>query len=404
MPALRLVLVGLISFPPVLWAAPAPSFRLGIVGVGLKDGQAQRAYPLLEKRLQRWLSDRPDLRIQPVALGTVELLDPEKSPQVKIINAAADRLFAGHADELTRWDASVSAQSAHPLLSPWRQRYAFARASALLTQGRKAAAAQAVADALRLHPEGVLAAAAWKGVAQGQLDALYALVELEKARLRPGCHFELEAKPEVASVKLDGFRFGRQRRFSLLPGKTYAVQASAPGFESAISEVDCRGAGQWLESIALKPERGIDPARLAEAQMLAGTQALIALRPGKDQSFQMSLFSAQGGIQNLPTTRSLRFASLLASPVESSMPLAPQTLNDALERHRAAPLKVSAQMSERGYEIPSLQATPEPPRAWYESRTLWFVLGVAGVGVATALLATGPKQTQSNPVLHLRVD
>ncbi|MBY0371539.1 hypothetical protein K2X33_12695 [bacterium] len=401
---LRSVLIAGLCFPLPGTAAVDSAFRVGIVGVGTDLPQAERLYPRLEKQIERWLGDHPAWGVRAKSLGTEKEALSGSRKHLLILEQSTDPSNRSIAVEQA--ERSAEALSRLASAGPQIQHYRLFQAAQALEKGDSALVRARLEQAVTGHPEGTLSAIAWRGIPENAVQPL--LDRIQAAPLPCACRVELTVEPASADIRVQGYAFGKQREFEFLTGRVYPVEISAEGYETLNSTVDCRRSGQWMESARLAHAKDRTPAvaSLENVRQWAELDALLAVQAGAE-GFSLSLYSPGRGIQKLPTRLPLTYANLSQGTAEGDFPLSGAVLTDALDQHRAAPLRVSTQIgSERGYELPRAESRETfGERKWYESRELWILSGLVAVGLATALIATRQERDiHSNPVIQLGLD
>ncbi len=373
--------------PGGLYAAHSPAYRIGVSRGDSEGGVAgEQAYARLERNLTRFLENDRSLGVRAESLGNLDSALATYRHQVWTLENDAMTLAAASAPNLPlsqRIDRQVAELEGFPELSPLFQRARVAQAIHDFQWGQSALARRFLNAALMLHPEGSLEQGG-QGLPKG------ALREAAESISR-GCSVSLEVFPARASIQVDGFEFGGKRQFQLLRGRAYQAWIQAEGFGSREVLLDCRRAGQWLETVRLTP--GVrEPERLVERLRVLTRQkdvaSLLFTRTVSPGRFGLYLYTPGVGVDSVPLESPLAFGGPGHEAAEGPFPIASDALSELLDRHRAAPLRVSlAQAGENGYVFPrqTTAATVERPR-WYENKVLWIVAGATLAGVTAGLL------------------
>jgi hypothetical protein len=406
--------------PALLLPAPSyssiapPAYRIGITRVGFVDRQGQAAFDRLEKRLQRWAENEPGLGVRATPLAAVDrsalsgnlagwenaLLALYVSPVVSSAHRSAQTLLS---------EALTTLAGARDF-GPLRQRILLARAVVGWRAGEQSWR-RLWAEAVAISPEGSLAEAAFPSAFSGAermrfLEATQG-VAVEDTR---GCSIDLDITPAQTTVSLDGFALGARRHFELVRGRDYRAWLRAEGYASRELVLDCRRAGQWIETARLERGHDLEERSVVGLRFLTeseGLPSVVFARPIAADRFGLFLYTPGVGMDAVPTESPLTFASLNESPVDARMPIVSDVFSDLIARHRAGPFRIQlAQSGEPGYVTSAtLPAAPADP-AWYERKRFWWIVGGVGAGVAAAFLI-GAAQRQQTPAgngFSMRVD
>jgi hypothetical protein len=367
--------------------------------VGSARTEAERALEKLEKRTQRWLESEPEWGLRARVLGPVDRALAGFDARVAELERLTREAIL-HPRSAGDFDSALEALAPVRELAPLFQRARVAQAFLAWRAGDARLEERRLVQALDLSPEGILSDAARESIPASDRAVFAARVRERITQVTRGCSVELEIYPAEASIWLDGFALGGRRRFELVRGKAYQAWVRADGYAPKELSLDCRRAGQWIESVRLERGRDRDERALARLRYLSevsGVGSVVFAEAAGDR-IGLFLYTPGAGLDAVPTEKPLTLASLSDTGAEDRLPIASDAFNDLVARHRAHPFKGGFQQSgEAGYEVSSIR-TAVKPTPWYKRRGFWIVLGAVGAGVATALLVGGGSRgVQSSP-------
>jgi hypothetical protein len=402
-PVSLVVLALVLPRPTPAAIEPAP-YRVGITRVGFVGRAGQSAFERLEKRLERWAENEPGLGVRTLPLAALDraplegrLVEWERALTTLYASPPAASAFQSASTTLAE---ALNSLVGNMDFSPLRQRILVAQA---VVHWRRTESEweRKWSEALALSPEGGLAESAFppsfpSAERRRFLEATKSVV-IDQTR---GCSVDLEISPAQATVTLDGFSMGGRRHFELVRGRDYRAWIRADGFTSREIALDCRRAGQWIESARLERGRDLEDRSVLGLRYLSqseGVPSVVFARPIATDRFGLFLYTPGVGMDAIPTEAPLTYASLNGSPLDARMPILSDVFSDLIARHRAGPFRIQlAQSGEAGYATTaSLPAAPVSP-AWYERQAFWWVVGGVGAGIATALLIGGSQRPQRN--------
>lgn len=379
---------------------PAP-YRLGITRVGFVDRAGQAAFERLEKRLERWAENEPGLGVRALPLAAIDAspLEGRLAGWERAIGTLYTSAVGGAAFQSAALSLGEALQTlaGNVDFAPLRQRILVAQA---VVQWRAADRQweKKWVQALALSPEGGLADSAFPPafgpVERARFMERTRSVTVDSTR---GCSIDLEISPAQATVTLDGFAMGDRRHFELVRGRDYRAWVRADGYVSRELTLDCRRAGQWIESARLERGRDLEDRSAVGLRYLSqseGVPSVVFARPLAGDRFGLFLYTPGVGLDSIPTEAPLTYASLNGSPLDARMPIVSDVFSDLIARHRAGPFRISlAQSGEAGYATSASLPAPISP-LWYERKTFWWVAGGVGAGIVAALLIGAAQRTQ----------
>lgn len=386
-----------------LHANLSPAYRIGVSRADSEGGVAgEQAYARLERRLTRFLENDRRLGVRTESLGSLDSALADYRQKVRELErdsaalASASGLDAALSQRIDRQIAELEGFSE---LSPAFQRARIAQAGHEFRWGQASLGRRFLQAALQLHPEGNLE--------QGGHHLPTEELHTAREGIARGCSVSLEVAPARASIRVDGFEFGGKRQFQLVRGRAYQAWIQAEGFGSREVLLDCRRAGQWLETVRLPP--GVrEPERLVERLRILTrnkeVSSLLFTRTISPGHFGLYLYTPGVGVDSVPLESPLAYGGPSHEMSEGPFPIASDALTELLERHRATPLRVSlAQTGESGYVFPrQTAATLERPR-WYENKLLWVVAGATLAGITAGLLLNSHSRDVHTNAVTARV-
>lgn len=401
--------------------ATAPAFAAGIPATGeegrnvgiLRVGQAtsapaERAYRIVERRVQRWLENEPALaaRVEPLA-GSVRseelVMEAEHARLAKLVDKV---LSGGGSDaESVEMERLVEKLGRLARFAPTVQRALVARGARLAKAGDRKAAIAALTAAAKLHPDGMLPGLdSWDEPGpRGDLESLAALAERAVKRT---CAVSVSITPKEATVRWNGFDVGGRRSFHLAPAQRFTLTATAAGHRPTETVVTCHGTERRELRISL--EKAADsgdkaPSLLSAISARRGLQTLCLIEP-QGGEFKLYLYTPASVIEEIPLRAPLRVADVLESPGESELPIATDAFVTLLEKQRVASAASDWDLSPPAGAPPALADHAVASGRWYNSSTFWWVTGGLVGGILLTFLATRGSSAKSQPGVTLHLD
>ncbi len=393
--------------------------RMGILRVGEPATPgAERAYPLVEKRMQRWLENFEGISaaVEPFA-GSV------KTEEISLETDRA-RLAALSASRPGETGALIEKVGKTPRFSPDVQRALTARAAERFRAGERKEAEALLKRAAALHPDAAIVTwNGWdepgEGSSAGSAAAFDVLVSEAGRSITRSCALVLDVTPASAEVKVNGFDLKNRRTFQLSGEHPYAMEVTAPGHRPVETIAQCGRALKKEVRVALlaeKPGASANQALLTEISRRRGVQTLCLIEPRGDE-FKLYLYTPSRAIEEIPLKSPLRVAEVLGNPSESSMPIASDAFMLLWEKHRTSASELDrepdlrlASAASTGFAGAPGETSAEVPRGsgekWYNNSTFWWITGgLAGGVVLTYLLTRGGTTVKSQPTgISIKID
>lgn len=199
------------------------------------------------------------------------------------------------------------------------------------------------------------------------------------------CRIQIVDGPE-ASVKNEwrwnGFRVARPEsgEFTLGHG-IHELKVEKNGFEPWSTRVDCRKGGLKEVRVALIPRQ------LTNDQ----TATVLWVEPER-REFKLFLHTPGVAFHEISTTAPLRVADL-THRVNADWPVASDAFMELLSEHRMA-MNLSSVPATPA--VPAAVATLETKSEWYEDWRFWTIVGVVGAGITAGVLASHNSKVESN--------
>jgi hypothetical protein len=379
---------------PAQALVPAP-YALGISRLRAgNDSSEARAFDRLEKRLLRTLENTPELGVRVRSISVSDALRSE-SGRLRRLEGLALRMVTekSQAESLVSGvEKLVSETTLYPEDAPLIQSTRLAQSVVFWRKASFVEAGRYLDLARRMHPQGAL---------EESVDALLSGEEARSFRLWLTqsqsvpvfeCSLDLSIAPIEASVTVNGFEMGARRHFELIGGTRYQIVVTAAGYLPKELGFECKGVGQWIETLHLLPgvEMGSgDLLRIARLAKSPGVGSLVVVDSDRLGRFRLFLYTSGIGLESIPTEQPLTLASLDHQTTEERLPISSDALSGIIESHRRLPLRVGAAPSgEQGYTLVGNKKADDlrPERQWYEKKEFWWILGGVGAAVLTGLV------------------
>ena len=401
------VLIGLMCFPAPAALTPAPIDRpkLGILRVGeLHSAEEERAYDILEKRVQLWLENlsapRPLVQSLGLSLRAEALQDQTEEQEL----ARLSNEVLGSRDSLASPVASVEIARLRKQrqrlgrLGPVVQRAWLAEASLQLAEGKRTLAMSSLRSGLAMHPDAASPDfSQWDDDPTGGLLRLETLLSEARSDLVRLCEVELLSFPAYASLSVNGFVQGGRRKFHLPPGE-FEFQFQAPGFNTKSERITCVRTTRFQRTVQLKKADDSPKSYLSELEGVRQRNAmgsLFLIQPS-DGIFRFFLLSSEGRMDPIPMSRPLKISEVV-NQENASLPIARDEMKTLIQRHslNRADLSLSALASDgMAFDTASgaLAERVGGPDRWYNDWKVWAVVGGIAAGmVGTYLMTRGPE-------------
>lgn len=251
-------------------------------------------------------------------------------------------------------------------LAEARQRSLLAAALDFWKKGQGRQAQATYAQALAIHPELRLADAAWTGTALAERNRFLDAVGGSQNEGVPRCSISLDIPVAHATVEIDGFQMGTRRAFEVVRGKQYTAWIQASGYRGTRRTLDCRSAGQWLETLSLSLARPGDPVGIDELRRVEGALEVSAwiLADGRSDKVRVYVYHPEKGLEEMVGDTDRDFFSQLSMGWESRPSGGLNTV--------------------QSLNLEQQQPVPD------SNHSLWWLLGAAvGIGAAAYLVHQG---------------
>lgn len=394
------LVIQLVTRPALAVGIPSDEARprVGILRVG--DGHTdreERAFSLLEKRVQRWMENAPSaqltIRTLPLSLGTEHLRLESDRARLEVL-AKETVAGPGVLRELRELRRNLAAVSRY---SPTVQNALIAEARATWAQGDRSRAGLLLKRAALLHPDGLLpdfgdGKRDWDEEA-AEPDALEERAKAIASEVKRPCEVRFRGAEDGETI-VNGYAFGLRRDFQLPAGGRYHFQIVSAGHEPWETRLTCDRQSrrevnvQFRPSLARTVAPSIELAKITEGQNLSS----LFLIQAAAERFRLYLFTPGSRLEEIPLREPLRVAEVLDNP-GAGLPVARDTLDGLLQRHRLAQMSLPA-MADAPGEISGDFGGSEPQ--WYNDWRVWAVAGGIVTGVIVGYLATRGPEVRTN--------
>jgi len=390
--------------------------KLGILRVGeLRSREEEKAYVLLEKRVQRWFenfsSPRPVVHTLDHSLASEELSSRAKESRLAILSrnileSHDPGMLLGQVDELRKLKRELEP---YPSLGPLLQKAALAEAAFLLSDGKKSAALAATRAALAFHPDGK--SPEWDGWEEEPTQSslrFESLLSEVGSQVRGLCDVELSVQPSTAEVNVNGYAQGKRRTFQLPAGRFEMVFANA-GFQPSKLSFRCDRTSKIKREVHLAPTSGKPALAVSELETVRQRNALgslFVIQPVRDE-FRFFLLSADGKLDPVPTQRPLKISEV-SGGTEDGIPISQDEMRGLLQKHSLA-LSLSdltgvASDSGAGFGLGVSEGSVGRSSGWYNDWRVWAVVGGLATGILGAYLLTRGPEVQTQPGISIRLE
>lgn len=387
--------------------ATSPRHRVGILRLGELSGPVEeKAYPLMEKRIQRWLENFPNLasQVRPLSVsvrGEEIRLESEQSQ----LDALAESLLETPEDGntlLPRIRELRSKLRPIPRYSPAVQKSLLAEAKLLWSAGNVRQSSSLIQEALLLHPDVVSQEGdGWD--TEKAMSAFDGELFRKSSEIKRICSVEVRTFPEEASITVNGFPMGKRRQFQLAGGAQYHFTVAAAGFEPDDNKIQCDRSSKRDSVVRLKRQNEETIARtqdLAKVTQGNGVGSLCLIE-AKEDRFRLYLFSPGVALDEIPLQAPLRIAEVARQPASGTVPVSSDAFLALFEKHRVAQGYVAMNTSaEPSLAVAGRVETTEAQ--WYNDWKFWAITGGVLAGVAGAYFATKAPEvkTQGGMIIH----
>jgi len=400
------LLVALLCFPAPGAVAPSNLSarpKVGILRVGeLATAEDEKAYDVLEKRVQLWLENlsapRPEVQSLGLSLRAGELEDQAEEQEL----ARLANQVLGNRDSQPDPVASSEMKRLRQereragKRGPVVQRAWLAEALLQIAEGKNAAAVESLRSALTMHPDAATPdLSRWDDDASGTLLRLDTMLAESRAGIVRLCEAEVQSSPSHASLSVNGFAQGKRRKFHLPPGK-FEFQFQAPGFVAASETIDCSRTSRVKRTVAMKKSDDSPKGYLSELEEVRQKNAvgsLFLIQPSEGE-FRFYLLSSEGRMDAIPMSRPLKISEVSH---ERALPISRDEMRTLLLRHdlNRADLSFPGPVSDAtalGGGSGELAERVGGKDQWYNDWQVWAVVGGVAAGVLGAYLMTrGPE-------------
>lgn len=398
-------------------AAIAPRLEsrqpIGILRLGeLRSHSEERAYDIVERRLQRWLDNFESLHVRAQRVG-VSLSAEEvtlDSDRARLMECSEELLkgvlFMSEHDlnpGLTEMKTLRDGLKRVKHLGPVLQKAYIAEASYLWKRKKREHAKSLIQKALLLHPDAKIESLPqWEWDEPGFDTSGFEAMVRDSGALRKGCRVQVQVSPSNALVRVNGFEMGRRKTFYLSQGSSYLLSAAMPGYETNESVLECDGRGQRRLLVPLKKEdRKINSKKdsLFQVSSRYGVESLCLVEPKRGE-FRLHLYSPGLAMEEIPMLRPLLVAEVLDSPGDEALPIATDAFLQIFQKHRLARLTavLDPLPSTLKYEASGTSDT------WYNNWKVWAIVGGVIGGAALAYFATSNSVDSRPGGIKIKID
>jgi len=381
------------------------STRLGIVPIGALNDSEERAYPLVAKRIQRWLENLDSIRASAESIasnGRAGAFQQEAgenrlvrlSSQIWADSENERTESSDSLKELRRLRSQVFFQSSGPAI----QKAYLAEAAFRWVRGDKRGGEDLLKKALLLSPDGHADLSLFDSQREtSPLHAFEAKILESENQLKRGCLLHLDVNRNQARIVANGFDVGSGRQLRLPIGGTFHVHAETNDEESPSILVPCERPGIKRASITLRRKKlSVQSGSLSQLSQSHSVESLCLVEPVGD-SFRLFLFTPGVAVDEIPLKNPWLVAEVLDNPTTDSVPIATDAFLDLLSRHHTSRLSYLENPSADRTLIQGKMATgASSDTQWYNSWKFWAITGgIVGATVVT-YLATKPSTVKSN--------
>lgn len=399
MKGLSLLLIFLQTVP--LHAAGTP---VGIARWGESAAADEKAFSLVEKRLQRWVenNDSFQLEVKPFSkflreedlMGEVNQL--HFGQLVTQIKAELPGLSATESGKISPKIAQMRELRRKVELIPdaiamvyrsyfWEARYDWLKKD-------KKSAQKHLYQAARLHPEAILPSNLnWENMDRENKDSAGFEILVDRAvgaQVR-GCRILIqnpnrEKKTPADLVTVNGFGLGRKKELHLNSGMFYRI---SKGLEYEPALVRCERQSNQKVLLPTKKIAASKAAQILKKQNVVST----FLVQQKKSDFNISLFTPGIGFHTLPLDKPLKKREVLQNPTEEGIPVSKQAVLKVLETHGLQSVKMRSLLPVGHPNPPMLSHLDhkvEERKKWYNHWAFWAITGTVLAGASIAYFAS----------------
>ncbi len=396
-------------------SVPLERTRLGIVSMGTTNYSAERAYPLVEKRIQRWLENLDAVHASAETIflkGRREWLRSETNERrvkqlsaelwKKAENLSDPNLSSGisqQVEELETLRRQLSVSGSGPVI----QKAFVAEAAFYWASGKEAVATELLRRAISLSPQAKAELPSVTGeIEHSVLNSMEAKILDLESRWARGCLLNVSLTGGPAVVFGNGFEMGSHRQFRLPKGGTYHLRAETAGSQSNTVVVSCERPGiksATLAMNALSPSHSADS--LSQLSRSHAVESLCLVEPQGDR-FRLYLYTPGVSVDEIPMQAPWKVADVLENPNTDAVPIATDAFLDLLSRHRNSRLALAE--SSPGPLPQRVTAGVTDESRWYNNWKFWAVAsGVVGAAVITYLATRSSQVSSTQTGLHVTI-
>lgn len=373
------------------------SIPIGVAHIGNYRVEDEKAYAILERRIQRWIENNDVIQIEAKSIG-IPLSQEDVLSEV-------NRLTFKRLTEEIRADLrnKTDLKKIEPKISRMRdlrKRYISIFELNPLVQNSLVleglyfwnkkdfkAAELSLRRAAKLHPESVLLSPFnWDTIASGNdsLAGFEALLSKAANVQVRSCHILLKGEKEaMTDVYVNGFKLGKKKELHLNSGSLYRLSRGVD-FEQTM--VRCER--QSNLSLVLPLQKTVKPAGINSILKKEGVSSAFVVQSDK-AGFKLGLFTPGVAFDDLLLETELKKSDILQNATEEGLPLSKQSFIKLIEKHRLASLQMRSLLP-AGHPNPinRLEHPLEQKRAWYNHWAFWAITGTVLTGAAIAYFAS----------------